>query len=103
MPHVLLRPVIPHIPGFEVRDSGFEIRVSDFGFPVSGSEFGEVGFRVPIPRSGGVYWGTSLIRNHLTLGPYRRPMPRFLGVSYGVERFLMGDLPLQGLGLGVEG
>jgi len=24
------------------------------------------------------YRGTSLMRNHLTLGPYRRPMPRVL-------------------------
>ena len=28
--------------------------------------------------------GTSLMRNHPPLGPYRRPMPRVLGGSWGV-------------------
>ena len=36
----------------------------------------------------------SLIRKHLPLGPYRRPMPRVPGGSWGVGRFLMGEVPL---------
>jgi len=28
------------------------------------------------------------------LGPYRRPLPRVLGRSLGVRRFLMGEIPL---------
>ena len=28
------------------------------------------------------------------LGPYRRPMPRVVGESQGVGRFLMGEVPL---------
>jgi hypothetical protein len=32
-----------------------------------------------------VYKGTSLTRKRAPLGPYRRPMPRVLGGSYGVE------------------
>ena len=34
-----------------------------------------------VKREGVPYRGTSLIRNHTTLGPYRRPMPRDLGGS----------------------
>ena len=38
--------------------------------------------------------GTSLMRNRIPLGPYRRPMPRVLGGSLGGERFLMSEGPL---------
>ena len=38
--------------------------------------------------------GTSLIRKRTPLGPYRRPMPRVLGGSYGRGRFLMDEVPL---------
>ena len=34
-------------------------------------------------------------------GPYRRHMPRVLGGSYGVGRFLMGEVPLYTLFCGV--
>ena len=40
-----------------------------------------------------VYRDTSLIRKRTTLGPYSRPMPRVVGGSYGVGRFLMGETP----------
>jgi len=40
------------------------------------------------------YRGTSLIRNRTPLGPYRRPMPRFLGGSKEGGRFSMGEVPL---------
>ena len=39
------------------------------------------------------YRGTSLIRKCNPLGPYRRPMPRVLGGSWGGWRFLMGEVP----------
>ena len=42
----------------------------------------------------GSYRGSSLIRNNLLLGPYRRPMPRVLGGSYGGRIFLMSEVPL---------
>ena len=42
------------------------------------------------------YRGASLIRKRILLGPYRRPMPRVLGGSWGGERFLMGEVPLYG-------
>jgi hypothetical protein len=38
--------------------------------------------------------GTSLIRKRTPLGPYRRPMSRDLGGSWGGERFLMSEVPL---------
>ena len=41
-----------------------------------------------------LYRGTSLIRKRLLLGPYSRTMPRVLGGSKGVGRFLMGEVPL---------
>ena len=42
------------------------------------------------------YGGLSLIRNTLLLGPYRRPMPRVLGVSSrGVGVFLWARHPLR--------
>ena len=42
------------------------------------------------------YMGTSLTRKRPPpLGPYHRPMPRVLGGSKGVGRFLMGEVPLQ--------
>ena len=37
---------------------------------------------------------TSLTKKRTRLGPYRRPMPRVLGVSKGGGRFLMGEVPL---------
>ena len=40
------------------------------------------------------YRGASLIRKCTPLGPYRRPMPRLLGGSYGGGCFLMGEVPL---------
>ena len=40
------------------------------------------------------YRGTSLVRKRTPLGPYRRPLPRFIGGSYGGGRFLMGELRL---------
>ena len=40
------------------------------------------------------YRGTSLERKRNPLGPYRRPMPRVLGVSKGGGRVLMGEVPL---------
>ena len=41
-----------------------------------------------------LYRGTSLMRMRTPLGPYRRPMRRVLGGSYGGGRFLMGEAPL---------
>ena len=38
--------------------------------------------------------GTSLERKRTPLGPYRRPMARVLGGSYGGERFLMREVSL---------
>ena len=40
------------------------------------------------------YRGTSPTRKRTPLGPYRRPMPRVLGGSYGGGRFLMSEVPL---------
>ena len=40
------------------------------------------------------YRGTSLIRNSLPLGPYRRPVPRVLGGAWGGGRFLVSEAPL---------
>ena len=42
-----------------------------------------------------MYRGTFLIRKRSALELYRRPMPRVLGGSQGVGRFLMGEVPLQ--------
>ena len=42
------------------------------------------------------YRGTSLTKKRNPLGPYRRPMPRDLGGSYGDGRFLMSEVALQG-------
>ena len=42
------------------------------------------------------YRGTSLIRKCTPLGPYRRPMPRVLGGSWGGGRFIMGEVLLEG-------
>jgi hypothetical protein len=41
-----------------------------------------------------VYRGTSPIRKRTPLGPYRRPMPRVVGGSWGGGRCLMGEVPL---------
>ena len=38
------------------------------------------------------YRATSLTRKRTPLGPYRGPMPRVLGGSEGVVRFLMGEV-----------
>ena len=43
-----------------------------------------------------VYRGTMLKRKRTPLGPYRRPMPRVLGGSQGVVRFIMSKVPLYG-------
>ena len=40
------------------------------------------------------YRGTPLMRDPPPLGPYRRPMPRVLGWSYGGGHFLKSELPL---------
>ena len=37
---------------------------------------------------------TLLMTKRNPLRPYRRPMPRVLGVSYGGGRFLTGEVPL---------
>ena len=41
-----------------------------------------------------VYRVSSLTGQSTPLGPYRRPMPRILGVSQKGGRFLMGEVPL---------
>jgi hypothetical protein len=41
------------------------------------------------------YRGTSLMRKHTPLGPYRRPVPRVLGGSLGGGCFLMSEVPLH--------
>ena len=38
--------------------------------------------------------GTSLKRKRTALGPYRRPMPRVLGGSWGGGHFLVSEVPL---------
>ena len=48
-------------------------------------------------RPAATYRGTTLIRERLTLGPYRRPMLRVVGGSQGVGRFLVGEEPLYSL------
>ena len=40
------------------------------------------------------YRGTSPTRKRTLLGPYRRPILRFLRGSQGGGRFLMGEVPL---------
>jgi len=40
-------------------------------------------------------WMDRLTRKRTPLGPYRRPVPRVLGESYGGGRFLMGEVPLH--------
>ena len=40
------------------------------------------------------YRGTSLTRKRTPLGPYRRPMPRVRGGSWGGGLYLMGEVPL---------
>ena len=64
----------------------FHARLDNRGFEVW--DLGVQGFR------GSAHRVTSLIRNHLPLGPYHRPMPRVLGWSKGGGRFLMSDVPL---------
>jgi len=44
--------------------------------------------------------GTSLTREGTPLRPCRRPMPKVLGVSEGVVRFFMGEVPLYNGDLG---
>jgi hypothetical protein len=55
--------------------------------------------KTPVVASG--YRGTSLIRKRTAQGPYRSPMPRVLGGSYGFGRFLMGEVPLYEAGSSV--
>ena len=38
-----------------------------------------------------------LTKKRKPLGPYRMPMPRVLGGSQGGRRFLIGEVPLQGV------
>ena len=45
------------------------------------------------------YRGTSLTRKRTPLGLYRRPMPRFLGRSYGGGQFFLGEVPLHSFGV----
>ena len=69
---------------FIVQDLG--LRVWDYGFKGLGrGVVGTLTYRV-----------TSLARKRTPLGPYRRPMPRVLGGSWGDGRFLMGEVPLYG-------
>jgi hypothetical protein len=49
-------------------------------------------------EASGVYRGTSLMTKHLPPGPYCRPTPRVLGVSYGVWLFHMDEVPIQDSG-----
>ena len=42
-----------------------------------------------------LYRGTLLIRKRSPLGPYRRPMPRVLGRSWGGKRVHMREVSLQ--------
>ena len=42
----------------------------------------------------GLYRDTSLIRQHLLLGPQSRLMPRALWGSQGVARFFVSEVPL---------
>ena len=44
------------------------------------------------------YRVTSPITKRSFLGPYRRPMPRVLGFSYGGGCFLMSEVPLYSSG-----
>ena len=46
-----------------------------------------------------LYRDTSLTRKYNPLGPYHRPMPRFLGGFYEGGHFLMCEAPLQVHGL----
>ena len=41
-----------------------------------------------------LFRGTSLIRKHLPLGPYSKPMPKGLGWSWGEAWFLISEVPL---------
>jgi hypothetical protein len=51
------------------------------------------------------YYGTGVphLRKCTPLGPYRRPMPRVLGGSWGGGRFLTGEVPLYGIRRGGRG
>ena len=53
-----------------------------------------VSFKRGTPASD-AYRGTSLMSKRTPLGPYRRPMPRVLGGSYGGGRFLVAEVPLH--------
>ena len=58
----------------------------------------EKGIQTPMARGRSTYRGNSLIRNRHPVGPYRRPMPRVLGGSYGGGRFLVDKMPLYAEG-----
>jgi len=51
----------------------------------------------PPPPAERIDMGTSLERKRTPLGPYRRPMPRVLGGSWGGGRVLLGEVPLYGV------
>ena len=53
--------------------------------------------RVRNGETTGAYRGTSLIRNHLRLGPYSRTMPRALWGPWGRLRFLASEVALHTL------
>ena len=98
--------------GFGQWDLGFGIRALGFGLWDSGSGIRALSLGLwdwlwcyrRITRVRGVYCapdfgsrryrGTSLIINHLPLGPYRSLMPRVLGGFKGGGRFLMSEVPL---------
>ena len=105
--------------GFEIRASGFGFWHSGTGIRAMGSVLWDSGSGIRalslglwdwlwcyrrITRVRGVYCapdfgsrryrGTSLIINHLPLGPYRSLMPRVLGGFKGGGRFLMSEVPL---------
>ena len=52
-------------------------------------------YGLPLPHFRSTYRVTSLASKRIPLEPYRRPMPRVLGGSYGGGRFLMGEASAQ--------
>ena len=51
--------------------------------------------RLKLTAEQNTYRGISLTRKRTLLGPYRRPMPRLQGGSWGGGRFLISEVPLQ--------
>ena len=83
--------VTPYVAGWSIALSVRWSLTSAFGS-------GTICFGVRVQGLGlTVYRGTPLKRKRSPLGPYRRPVPRVLGGSQGGGRFLMSEVPLQGL------